>query len=76
VVHNGFLVEKPERTVVRGPFRPFPRSFAHGEWALSPKPPWFVSNATAAGTGELLVDFAGKPSLLKVPRIFISALRG
>jgi hypothetical protein len=35
-----------------------------------------VSNATAAGTGELLVDFAGKPSLLKVPRIFISALRG
>ncbi|MGV0582327.1 aldehyde dehydrogenase family protein [Mycobacteroides chelonae] len=76
VVHNGFLVEKPERTVVRGPFRPFPRSFAHGEWALSPKPPWFVSNATAAGTGELLVDFADKPSLLKVPRIFISALRG
>lgn len=76
VVHNGFLVEKPERTVVRGPFRPFPRSFAHGEWALSPKPPWFVSNATAAGTGELLVDFANKPSLLKVPKIFISALRG
>jgi acyl-CoA reductase-like NAD-dependent aldehyde dehydrogenase len=76
VVHNGFLVEKPERTVVRGPFRPFPRSFAHGEWALSPKPPWFVSNATAAGTGELLVDFASKPSLLKVPKIFISALRG
>ncbi|AMT73108.1 aldehyde dehydrogenase family protein [Mycobacteroides immunogenum] len=76
VVHNGFLVEKPERTVVRGPFRPFPRSVAHGEWALSPKPPWFVSNATAAGTGELLVNFASKPSLLKVPRIFISALRG
>ncbi|MGH3724825.1 MAG: aldehyde dehydrogenase family protein [Mycobacterium sp.] len=76
VVHNGFLVEKPERTVVRGPFRPFPRSVVHGEWALSPKPPWFVSNATAAGTGKLLVDFASKPSLLKVPRIFISALRG
>ncbi|MEU9805762.1 aldehyde dehydrogenase family protein [Mycobacterium sp. NPDC050853] len=76
VVHNGFLVEKPERTVVRGPFRPFPRSVLHGEWALSPKPPWFVSNATAASTGQLLVDFAGKPSLLKVPRIFISALRG
>lgn len=76
VVHNGFLVEKPERTVVRGPFRPFPRSIVHREWALSPKPPWFVSNATAAGTGELLVDFASKPSLLKVPRIFISALRG
>lgn len=76
VVHNGFLVEKPERTVVRGPFRPFPRSVVHGEWALSPKPPWFVSNATAASTGELLVDFASKPSLRKVPRIFISALRG
>lgn len=76
VVHNGFLVEKPERTVVRGPFRPFPRSVVHGEWALSPKPPWFVSNATAARTGELLVDFASKPSLGKVPRIFISALRG
>lgn len=76
VVHNGFLIEKPERTVVRGPFWPFPRSWVHGKWALSPKPPWFVSNTTAAHTGELLLRFASKPSLMKIPRIFISALRG
>ncbi|MGV0744123.1 aldehyde dehydrogenase family protein [Mycolicibacterium sp. XJ870] len=76
VVHNAFLLDKPERTVVRGPFRPAPRSMLHGEWSLSPKPPWFVNNRTAATTGRLLVEFAGSPSWSKLPAIFASALRG
>ncbi len=62
VVHNGFLLEKPERTVVRGPFRPSPRSLIGGELSISPKPPWFVNNRTAASTGRLLTAFTGKPS--------------
>ncbi len=76
VVHNALLLDDVERTVVRGPFRPSPRSFAGGELSLSPKPPWFVTNRTAATTGERLTEFAASPSWLKLPGIFASALRG
>lgn len=75
VVHNALLIDSPERVVVRGPFRPFPRSFAHGEFTLFPKPPWFVTAASAARTGRLLAGFAARPSWLKMPAIFASAFR-
>ena len=73
VVHNAFLLADIERTVVRGPFRPFPRSAVGGEFALTPKPPWFVSARSARTTGELLTRFAADPSWAKLPRIFGSA---
>ncbi len=73
VVHNALLLADTERTVVRGPFRPFPRSAVGGEFALSPKPPWFVSARSARSTGELLTRFAANPSWAKLPRIFGSA---
>ncbi|UGT57058.1 aldehyde dehydrogenase family protein [Nocardia asteroides] len=76
VVHNAWLIDGVERTVVRGPFRPAPRSLLRGELALSPKPPWFVGNKTAAGTGRLLAGFAADPGWLRLPAIFASALRG
>ncbi|MFF0613718.1 aldehyde dehydrogenase family protein [Nocardia tengchongensis] len=76
VVHNGVLLEHTERTVVRGPFRPFPRSIFTGEFTLSPRPPWFVTNRTAATTGRRLSEFAARPSWAKLPAIFSSALRG
>ncbi|MFD1814969.1 aldehyde dehydrogenase family protein [Rhodococcus gannanensis] len=76
VVHNALLLERPERTVVRGPFRPTPRSILHGEWTLSPKPPWFVDNRTADVTGRRLARLAASPSFAKLPGIFASALRG
>jgi len=47
VVHNALLLEHPERTVVRGPFRPSHRALVNGEMSISPKPPWFVTNRTA-----------------------------
>ncbi len=75
VVHNALLLDHTERTVVTGPFRPFPRSAAHGEFALFPKPPWFVTARSAATTGRLLTQFMQKPSWLKMPGIFISAFR-
>ena len=75
VVHNAFLLADTERTVVRGPFRPFPRSAVGGEFALSPKPPWFVSARSSRRTGELLTRFAAKPSWAKLPGIFGSAFR-
>ncbi|GAA1981164.1 aldehyde dehydrogenase family protein [Catenulispora subtropica] len=76
VVHNAVLLASPERTVLRGPFRPAPRALLHGEPSLSPKPPWFVSNKTAATTGRRLVGFAARPRWSALPGVFISALRG
>ncbi|WP_220699236.1 aldehyde dehydrogenase family protein [Nocardioides cavernaquae] len=76
VVHNGLLLARPERTVVRGPFRPFPRSMATGQMSLAPVPPWFVHNRTAATTGERLVRFSIAPRWRKLPSVFASALRG
>ena len=76
IVHNALLIDGAERTVVRGPFRPLPRSLINGELSISPKPPWFVTNKTAASTGKLLTAFAGAPSWFKLPAIFASALRG
>ncbi|MFC5501571.1 aldehyde dehydrogenase family protein [Lysinimonas soli] len=75
VVHNALLLDHVERSVITGPFRPFPRSVLHGEFALFPKPPWFVTARSAARTGELLTRFAQKPSWLKMPGIFVSAFR-
>jgi hypothetical protein len=76
VVHNALLLDRTERTVVHGPFRPSPRSILHGEWSISPKPPWFVDNRTAATTGRRLSRFAARPRWRALPAIFASALRG
>ena len=75
VVHNGLLLDGTERTIVRGPFRPFPRSIVHGEFALFPKPPWFVTARSAAKTGRLLTRFAARPSWRRLPSVFASAFR-
>lgn len=76
VVHNAFLFEKPQKTVINGPFRNFPRSALSGDTHMSPRPPWFVTNKTAHNTGKKLTYFAGDGSLLRLPGIFASALRG
>ncbi|MGW6536089.1 aldehyde dehydrogenase family protein [Streptomyces sp. NPDC055051] len=76
VVHNALLLDHTERTVVTGPFRPAPRSILSGEASLAPKPPWFVTNTTAARTGRLLTEFAAHPHWQDLPALFASALRG
>jgi aldehyde dehydrogenase (NAD(P)+) len=75
-VHNTFLLENVEKTVVRGPFHPFPRGLAHGSLALLPKPPWFVTNRTAQTTARRFTYCACSPGLRHVPGIFASALFG
>lgn len=75
VVHNALLISEPERTVVTGPFRPFPRSVLHGEFALFPKPPWFVTSRSAKSTGRLLTEFAAQPSWARMPAVFGAAFR-
>jgi aldehyde dehydrogenase (NAD(P)+) len=76
IVHNALLLAGTERTVLRGPFRPAPRSVFHGELAMTPRPPWFVTNKTAATTGRLLTEFAARPRWSALPGIVASAMRG
>jgi len=76
VVHNALLFDKPEKTVVAGPFRPFHRAWRGGEFHLAPKPPWFVTNTTAAQTGRALTRFAADGKIRRLPSVFASALRG
>ncbi|SDS94862.1 aldehyde dehydrogenase (NAD(P)+) [Brevibacterium siliguriense] len=75
VVHNGLLIPHSERTVVSGPFRPFPRSILGGEFSLFPKPPWFVTARSAARTGRALTEFAANPCWAKLPGIFYHAFQ-
>ncbi len=76
VVHNALLFDKPQKSVVYAPFRPFPRALLHGQFHMSPKPPWFVTNRTADVTNRRLTRFAARPGWLHLPGIFASALRG
>ncbi|MBE2223859.1 MAG: aldehyde dehydrogenase family protein, partial [Anaerolineae bacterium] len=44
MVHNTLLFDKPQKSVIRGQFRPFPRSWRHGNPVIMPKPPWFITH--------------------------------
>lgn len=61
IVHNALLLDDVERTVVRGPFRPFPRSVGmalRGRVpSVLPKPPWFVTSRTGAAVCEGFTRF-------------------
>lgn len=64
IVHNALLLDDVERTVVRGPFRPFPRSVISvldtrrgADWSVQPKPPWFVTARTGAAVCEGFTRF-------------------
>ena len=63
-------------TDVRGPFRTSPRSLLHGEASILPRPPWFVTNRSAATTARALTRFATRPGWARLPKILASALRG
>jgi acyl-CoA reductase-like NAD-dependent aldehyde dehydrogenase len=75
-VHNTFMLENVERTVIEAPFRPFPRNLLSGGITLLPRPPWFVSNTQQHHIGRLLTQFQYRPGWLKLPRIFFHALLG
>ena len=64
VVHNTFMFDRVEKTVVRGPFR------------LAPKPPWFVTNKNTAAIARKLFAFEASPSWWKVPGVAIESLKG
>ncbi|NIA24951.1 MAG: aldehyde dehydrogenase family protein [Gammaproteobacteria bacterium] len=75
-VHNALLLDKPQKTVVRGPFQPFPRAITQGQFHMAPRPPWFVTNKTAHIVGERLTRYAADGKIWRLPGIFAAALRG
>jgi aldehyde dehydrogenase (NAD(P)+) len=76
VAHNSLLFDKPQKTVVRQPFFPFPRNLLHGEMHMSPKPAWFVTNKQSHNLGRLITGFEARPRFRDLPGIFVAALRG
>lgn len=76
VVHNTFLFDKPQKSVVYGPFRTLPRAWAHGDFNLMPKPLWHVTNKTAHITAKRITRFAVNPGAQHLPGIFLAALQG
>lgn len=79
VVHNALLLDDIERGVMRGPFRPFPRSAGSlvgaGTFSALPRPPWFVTSPGAADGGRLLTRFRIRPRLTTLLGILESAFR-
>jgi aldehyde dehydrogenase (NAD(P)+) len=75
VVHNAYLFDAPQKTVVRAPFAPFPRSLGDGERTLLPTPPWFVTHRRADAVGRRLFAYVAKPSLLRLAATTITAMR-
>jgi acyl-CoA reductase-like NAD-dependent aldehyde dehydrogenase len=76
MVHNAFLLSRPQKTIVEIPFRPSPRSIFNGELTLSPKPVFFITNKTARTTARRLARFSAKGNPLALFGIFTSAVRG
>lgn len=63
-VHNAYLFDRPQKTIVRSPFRALP------------KPPWFLGHRTAGDLAEALTAFEGTRSPARLSRLFWHALRG
>lgn len=76
VAHNSLLFDRPQKTVVRQPFFPFPRNLLNGELHISPKPPWFVTHTQNHTVGRLMARFEARPGFTRLPGIFLAALRG
>lgn len=64
VVHNTYMFDKPQKSVLRGPFRVFP------------KPQWFFTNQRSAEIGRKMTYFNADPSLARLPGLLFAALRG
>jgi aldehyde dehydrogenase (NAD(P)+) len=76
VVHNSLMLDRTEKSVVRGPFAPSPRTFAKGEFHIGPKQIYFPTNKTAHKTGELLIEYSDRPTKVNLAKVAISAVLG
>ena len=63
-VHNTWLFERPQKSVIDGPFR------------VVPKPAWFVTHGAAHRVASELTGLEADRSPLHLPAIFWNALQG
>ncbi|TQJ30578.1 aldehyde dehydrogenase family protein [Microbacterium sp. SLBN-146] len=82
IVHNALLLDHVERSIVRGPFRPFPRSIStvlrsrtFDQWSVLPKPPWFVTSKTGAVVSEGLTRFRMNGDKVALAATLVQAFR-
>lgn len=64
LVHNTFMFDRAERSVVEQPFR------------ARPRPAWFVTNRRAVPVARLITRYFHRPSLALLPALVWNALRG
>jgi hypothetical protein len=64
VVHNTKMFDRPQKSVVRGPFTMFP------------KPPWFATHGNGHRVARKLTAYEADASAWRVPGIAIAAMMG
>jgi hypothetical protein len=63
VVGNSAMFDRPQKSVVRGPFR------------SRPKPPWFATAPDSYDVMRRFVAFEAEPSAAKIPGLLLAAVR-
>lgn len=64
VVHNTYMLDHAQKTVLSAPFR------------IKPTPAWFADHKTAHQLGPALARFEAKPGLFRLPPVIMAAMRG
>ena len=64
VVHNGLLLDHPEKSVVRAPF------------TMKPTPAWFTDHRNNRALGQALTAFEEEPGLRRLASVVLAALKG
>lgn len=64
VVHNGLLLDHPQKSVVKAPFM------------IAPTPAWFTDHRNNLALGRLMTRFEAAPSWFKVPTVAMTAFKG
>lgn len=64
VVHNGLLLDHPQKSVVRAPF------------VMFPKPAWFADHNASYELGRAITRYEAGPSWLGIPRVALPAVKG
>lgn len=62
-VHNSYMFEKAEKTVLEGPL------------TIWPKPLWFPTNRGGEGVSWKVVELYHRPSVFRLPGVLLAALR-
>lgn len=64
VVHNSFLLDHPQKSVLRAPFK------------IMPTPAWFADHKNSTQLGRRMTQFEANPSVFRLPSVIAAALKG